>query len=57
MSLCKIKRPIEVLHGSKNVMSRTGNAPSCRAIAREKCTETVGRMKSGAHCKSSALAL
>ena len=48
---------IEVLHGSKNVTSRTGNTPSCRATAGEKCTETVGRMKSGAHCESSALAL
>ena len=48
---------IEVLHGSKNVTSRTGNMPSCRATAGEKCTETVGRMKSGAHCKSSTLAL
>ena len=24
--------------------SLTGNAPSCRAAAGEKCTETVGRM-------------
>ena len=53
---------IEVLHGSENVMSRTENTPSCRATAGEKCTETVGaiklgRMRSGAHCKSSALAL
>ena len=48
---------IEVLHGSENVTSRTENPPSCRATAGEKCTETVGRMKSGAHCKSSALAL
>ena len=37
--------------------SRTGNTPYCRVTAGEKCTETVGRMKSGAHCKSSALAL
>ena len=35
---------IEVLHGSENVTSRTGNTPSCRATAREKCTETVGRI-------------
>ena len=35
---------IEVLHGSENVTSRTGNAPSCRATAGEKCTETVGRI-------------
>ena len=48
---------IEVLHGSENVASRTGNTPFCKATAGEKCTETVGRMKSGAHCKSSALAL
>ena len=37
--------------GFANVTSRTGNAPSCRATAGEKCTESVGRMKSGAHCK------
>ena len=37
--------------------SRTGNTPSCRATAGEKCTETVGRMKSGSHFKSSTLAL
>ena len=35
---------IEVLHGSENVTSQTGNTPSCRATAREKCTETVGRI-------------
>ena len=35
---------LEVLHGSENVTSRTGNTPSCRATAREKCTETVGRI-------------
>ena len=42
-------RSIEVLHGSENMTSRTGKAPSCRATAGENCTETVGRMKSGAH--------
>ena len=37
---------IEVLHGSENVTSRTGNTPSCRATAGEKCTETVGSWSS-----------
>ena len=35
---------IEVLHRSENVTSRIGNAPSCRATTKEKCTETVVRM-------------
>ena len=39
---------IEVIRRSENAKSQTGNAP-CRATAREKCTETVGRMKSVAH--------
>ena len=52
-----LQASIEVLHRSENVTSRTENTSSCRATAGEQCTETVGGMKSGAHCKSSALAL
>ena len=35
---------IEVIHRSENVTSQTGNAPSCRATATEKCTKTIGRI-------------
>ena len=49
----------EVLHGSENVMSRTGNMRHLvgQLLERKLCTETVGRMKSGAQCWSSTLVL
>ena len=41
---------IKVLVENENMTSRTGNAPSA---TRENCIEAVGRMKSGAYCRSS----